>query len=81
MSEPQIVGFSIQRLLYSHLIHRAHPNLSLGSRQPLGFRVVPENVVETVLGGLETPSRLKTGAVADLTLSSENRIEKETFKH
>ena len=55
-----------------YLIHRAHPYLALGGRQPFGFWVIPKNVIETIRGGLETPSRLKTVAVCNFTLSSEN---------
>ena len=60
----------------TYLIHRAHSYLALGGRQPFGFRVIPEYVVETVRGRLEVPRRLKIGTVDNFTLSSENVKQK-----
>ena len=64
--------------LSTYLIHRAHSYLALGGRQPFGFRVIPEYVVETVRGRLEVPRRLKIGTVDNFTLSSEN-VKKESL--
>ena len=60
---------------------RATADFALDSRQPLGFRVIPENVEESVRVGVEVPCTVDVLVVQHCTLPSGDRTKKQTWQY